>query len=493
VRRIETKRALLKLGGKKTFVEVVEYAKHEEMIHAASGTMKLNESKNVNRVSFNNFGAQGQRGRSRTRGRNQKPHQKNQNPRSKSRGNYAKGDRSQVECLRCHKMGHIARFCYSKVNFRQNHPSTSTSANNVVENVGHLNVGKLDFINEITDVLGESNEDNRIQILELKVRNAKISFEVDTGTCFTVMSSKDFDKYFPNLKLKACDVNLKVVSGEKLQVRGKAYMDLSAHNKNFLLELYVINTNKHFMPLLGRDWLNVLCPRWRDAFLINALRENFDWDETKVNGFRTKTVNEIKSNYACLFDNDLSMPISDMKVDIRMRNGVKGFVHKPYNVPHSIKDKVESEIDKMIRDKIIKRVEYVEWASPMVAVKKSNGEIRCCLDGSKTINPFIETNHYPIPLIDDLLANKSDANWFSVLDLKGAYTQLCVSDQTQQMLGLSTIKGLFVYQRLPFGVKPAASIFQSAMDKILEGLENVQAYIDDVLMWGKLHKIFQKQ
>lgn len=121
----------------------------------------------------------------------------------------------------------------------------------------------------------------------------------------------------------------------------------------------------------------------------------------------------------------------------------------------------------------------------MVAVKKSNGEIRCCLDGSKTINPFIETNHYPIPLIDDLLANKSDANWFSVLDLKGAYTQLCVSDQTQQMLGLSTIKGLFVYQRLPFGVKPAASIFQSAMDKILEGLENVQAYIDDVLMWGK--------
>jgi hypothetical protein len=121
----------------------------------------------------------------------------------------------------------------------------------------------------------------------------------------------------------------------------------------------------------------------------------------------------------------------------------------------------------------------------MVAVRKPNGEIRCCLDGSKTINPFIETNHYPIPLIDDLLTNKGDANWFTVLDLKGAYTQLCVGENSKQMLGLNTIKGLFVYERLPFGVKPAASIFQSAMDRILDGLENVQAYIDDVLMRGK--------
>jgi Reverse transcriptase (RNA-dependent DNA polymerase) len=35
---------------------------------------------------------------------------------------------------------------------------------------------------------------------------------------------------------------------------------------------------------------------------------------------------------------------------------------------------------------------------------------------------------------------------------------------------------------LPFGVKPAASIFQAVMDKILSGFERVFCYIDDILI-----------
>jgi hypothetical protein len=307
-----------------------------------------------------------------------------------------------------------------------------------------------------------------------------------------VMSFADFKEYFPNLQLKECETNLKVVSGEKLRIRGKVLISLKARERVFALDLIVIETSKNFMPLLGREWLNFLCPHWREAFKVNAMRENAEWEDRKLNEYRDKMMREIKSDYGELFDNDLSKPIKDIEVDIRMKPDVKGFVHKPYTVPHSIREKVEAEIDNTEKGNIIRRVEYVEWASPMVAVKKPNGDVRLCLDGSKTINPFIETNHYPIPLIDDLLANKSNANWFSVLDLKGAYTQLCVSEDSQQMLGINTIKGLFVYQRLPFGVKPAASIFQSVMDRILNGLDNVQAYIDDVLMWGETpQKLFE--
>ena len=235
------------------------------------------------------------------------------------------------------------------------------------------------------------------------------------------------------------------------------------------------------MPLLGREWLNVLFPKWRSAFAINAIsvRE----EQIIVNLFRNKAMREIENDFRELFDNDLSKPIRDIEVDIKMNLDAKGFVHKPYTVPHSLREKVELEIENTEKSGIIRKVEYVEWASPMVTVRKPNGEIRCCLDGSKTINPHIETNHYPIPLIDDLLVNKSNAKWFTVLDLKGAYTQLRVNEKSHQFLGLNTIKRLYVYERLPFGIKPAASIFQSAMNKILENLENVQAYIDDVLIW----------
>ena len=107
------------------------------------------------------------------------------------------------------------------------------------------------------------------------------------------------------------------------------------------------------------------------------------------------------------------------------------------------------------------------------------------MDGSVTINPFIETHHYPLPIIDELLCNKSEAKIFAVLDLKGAYQQLVVSEYTKSLLAIQTIKGLYRFKRLPFGVKPAASIFQSVMDQILTGLENVQVYIDDILIWAK--------
>lgn len=115
------------------------------------------------------------------------------------------------------------------------------------------------------------------------------------------------------------------------------------------------------------------------------------------------------------------------------------------------------------------------------------------MDGSKTINPHLTTHHYPLPLIGDLIANKSEAKRFALIDLKGAHQQLLVSETTKRLLVVNTHKGLYAYRRLPFGVKPAASIFQSVMDCILLGLENAQAYIDDILIWGKTdHELLTK-
>jgi hypothetical protein len=44
---------------------------------------------------------------------------------------------------------------------------------------------------------------------------------------------------------------------------------------------------------------------------------------------------------------------------------------------------------------------------------------------------------------------------------------------------------LFQYIRLPYGVKPAAAIFQSSIDQVLSGLENVCCYIDDFFITSK--------
>ena len=53
------------------------------------------------------------------------------------------------------------------------------------------------------------------------------------------------------------------------------------------------------------------------------------------------------------------------------------------------------------------------------------------------------------------------------------------------MLCINTPKGLFQYNRLPFGVKTASATFQQMMDAMISGLPNTAAYLDDIVVTGK--------
>ena len=49
---------------------------------------------------------------------------------------------------------------------------------------------------------------------------------------------------------------------------------------------------------------------------------------------------------------------------------------------------------------------------------------------------------------------------------------------------VNTNKGLYRYNRLPFGVSSAPSIFQRTMDNLMRGIKGVSTYIDDILISG---------
>lgn len=73
---------------------------------------------------------------------------------------------------------------------------------------------------------------------------------------------------------------------------------------------------------------------------------------------------------------------------------------------------------------------------------------------------------------------------FSKIDLSQAYLQIHVERESQELLTIVTHKGLYWYQRLPFGITSAPALFQRAMDQILSGLSGVQRYLDDLLITG---------
>ncbi|XP_048031439.1 uncharacterized protein K02A2.6-like [Megalobrama amblycephala] len=146
--------------------------------------------------------------------------------------------------------------------------------------------------------------------------------------------------------------------------------------------------------------------------------------------------------------------------------------------------KVEVEINHLVELGVISPVTCSEWATPIVPVVKRNGDVRICGDFKVTVNPALCVERYPIPRIEDLFASLAGGQRFTKLDLSNAYLKVPVAESSRQCLTITTSKGLFCYNRLPFGIASAPAIFQRAMDQILQGLPNVHCYLDDILVTG---------
>ena len=89
---------------------------------------------------------------------------------------------------------------------------------------------------------------------------------------------------------------------------------------------------------------------------------------------------------------------------------------------------------------------------------------------------------YPLPTADDIFAKLANGKYFSKIDLSSAYLQLALTEESKDKLTINTPKGLYQYERLLFGVSTAPSIFQSIMDRVLQGLNGVCCFLDDILI-----------
>ena len=154
-------------------------------------------------------------------------------------------------------------------------------------------------------------------------------------------------------------------------------------------------------------------------------------------------------------------------------------------VPYALKAKVELELDRLQSEGILSPVEFSEWAAPIVPVVKQDGTVRICGDYKCTVNQVSKLDNYPIPKTEDLLATLGGGNRFTKLDMSQAYQQLELEEGSRKFTTINTHKGLYQYNRLPFGVSSAPGIFQRTMENLLQGIPQVVVRIDDILVSGK--------
>ena len=205
-----------------------------------------------------------------------------------------------------------------------------------------------------------------------------------------------------------------------------------------------------------------------------------------------KRIIELCQEYEVIFSRAVkpvpaSVPPMKLSVD-------KDIWEKPFNRlparPQSTsnQEEIRRQIKKMLDLGVIKPSTSVYWSQVLLA-PKSNGEKRFCID-LRALNKALEDQGWQIPnikmMIDRIGALRMTI--FGSVDLTSGYHQFPIEVSSSWMTAFITFMGVFQWNRVPMGIKPAANYFQRTMAQhVLEGLlyDLCEVYIDDVLIYGR--------
>lgn len=154
-------------------------------------------------------------------------------------------------------------------------------------------------------------------------------------------------------------------------------------------------------------------------------------------------------------------------------------------VPIAQRQKVKSDLDKMLKQNIIEGSQS-PWTAPVCLVKKKDGSTRFCID-HRQVNKVTRKDALPLPRIDDTLDLLAGSQWFCTLDLASGYWQCNVSEQDKPKTVLLTHKGLYQFNVMPFGLCNAPATFSRIMDIVLSGMkiDRCLCYLEDLIVFGK--------
>jgi len=143
-------------------------------------------------------------------------------------------------------------------------------------------------------------------------------------------------------------------------------------------------------------------------------------------------------------------------------------------------------------------------------VKKKDGSLRLCID-FRGLNKITKKDHYPLPLISDLLDSPSCAKIYSKIDLQHTYHLVQIAPGDKWKTAFCTHYGSYEWLVMPFGLTNAPAAFQRFVNTIFadmldvcvvmypdniliysEDMESHQQHVQEVLHHLQLHGLFTK-
>ena len=230
--------------------------------------------------------------------------------------------------------------------------------------------------------------------------------------------------------------------------------------------------------LQGRDYLNVTLTVMPG--LCAVLGQNFLRQHKEV----VIKLGGSKEGLLVEKDSTCGVAASKVKCDRLFRN------LKPECRPIATKSRKFNEEDKRFIDVEVRKLllegttepSYSPWRAQVLVAHDDCHKPRMVVDCSQTVNRFTLLDAYPLPNIDEQIAEIAKASVLSTLDLKSAYYQLPLHAEDRPFTAYEAVGKLYQYIRLPFGVTNGVSFFQHFINFVIEKyrLRGTYAYLDNI-------------
>lgn len=243
--------------------------------------------------------------------------------------------------------------------------------------------------------------------------------------------------------------------------------------------------------ILGADF-------WHKFGIRPVVRDNFNeiFEIKRVNAesqvechhLTNKQQNElesVKKLFSFSIEGKLtSTPLMKHVIDTKDAKPIK---QRQYVVSPYIQKEINDEIDRMLKLDIIEPVSSPTWLNPVIAVRKSSGKIRLCLD-ARQLNEVTVKNTYPPQNANRILGSLKGTDYITAIDLSDAYYQIEIEKESRAKTAFAiSSKGTFVYKRMANGLCNAASSLCELVNSVFGSDLEPDAfnYVDDFIIATK--------
>lgn len=361
-------------------------------------------------------------------------------------------------CRRCSRTGHFENSCRSTE--KSSRPAAAPSKKStLVHGIQTFQPENRKIDSDTYEIFADESGVVRKDIL---IDDKPVSAILDSGAEVNAIPRH----LMPDKCLSPTDTRIRCWGQFEVPVLGKAYCKVTCNSREVNALFYFVDIGSAY-PLLSLSL-------FRSLDLITEL--------SCVNS-ETLNLECLETEFPSLFDTtDCACIDTGYEYHISLKDNFTPHCAPARRVPPALLPKVKIALDGMESKRVIRKVTNpTENCAPMVIAFKPSDEVRICCDFRK-LNQSLKREMHQMPTFDELSAKVNSPKIWSRLDCRNSFWQIPVHPNSQELLTFSTPFGRYCYQRLPFGIASAPEVFTRVLQQILEGIDNILLYVDDIVI-----------